>query len=286
MEQLNNQARIARDRNSLQSQLHAIFMNPHAFFAGLMGAGYSHDDDNSDFYSSDDDDHTPIFAGQAHRHANAAVVDLVSSPQLHVPGVVNLDSDDEHDRRMRALQSQSPALNRSLDSDNYEMSIKIKWGIEVQKFAHRRYQKFADLIATIAQRENVEPRDIVLDLEDKLIAPDDTPHSIGYRLSKFINGRVVKRAEGMTPKAVAKPKRDANTVNLKIQLAAKKKNMTIAVGKDEKMKILLYKISEELKCSAKAITLEFDGDRVDPESTPAELELENDYVIDCILAAE
>ena len=261
------------------NRLQTMISNPNAFLQSMRGQSFflpdmNNYDDDDDIMSSDYSDD-----GYPNSNANIEVIDLVSSPVLNIPGVQNLDSEDEHQEKLRKLQS--PQLDTSLDSENYEMTIKLKWHGEVQRFKHRKHQKFCDLIQTLADREKVVPQFIVLDMNEKIIRPDDTPDSVGYTVSTFISGRVVK---SMGPSVSRPQKRDENLILLKIQSDKWKKPLELNIAKDQKMKVLIIKCSEELKCSAGKLKLFFDGERIDLEDTPEDLDLEGGEMIDCRMA--
>lgn len=61
------------------------------------------------------------------------IIDLVSCPVLTMPGVVNLDSDDEiNEIRVNATSTDSPQL------DNNEIKIHVNFGMNVEEFEFRR----------------------------------------------------------------------------------------------------------------------------------------------------
>lgn len=93
---------------------------------------------------------------------------------------INLDSDEED-------VPSSRNANVSFDSENYEVSLKIKWEGKIERFAHRKFQKFADVIAVLAERSGADKNHVILNLDEHIIEPDDTPDSIGYRISQFIS---------------------------------------------------------------------------------------------------
>lgn len=96
---------------------------------------------------------------------------------------VNLDSDEEND----APSSANRSANLSFDSENYEVSLKVKWEGKIERISHRKFQKMGDLIIALAEKAGADPNHVVLDLDERIIEPQDTPDSIGYRISQFIS---------------------------------------------------------------------------------------------------
>lgn len=115
------------------------------------------------------------------RRQEPELINLVDSPALILPGVVNLDSDEDADCVMAVKEA-----DQSFDSENYELSLKIKWEGKIERFAHRKHQKFADLIEQLAKRAGSDASHVVLDINERIINPEDTPDSINYRISQFI----------------------------------------------------------------------------------------------------
>ncbi|XP_058449122.1 DNA repair protein Rad60 [Malaya genurostris] len=209
------------------------------------------------------------------------VVNLVDSPALVLPGVINLDSEEEN------VPTENKA-DYSFDSENYEMSIKIKWRGDIQRFVHRKYQKFSDLIAKLAEKVDADPSCIILDVNDRIIDPNDTPDSIDYKISQFITGRAVEQTvadmfAGKQQSKQAKPSKSSaskNSITLKLQSDKWKQPLHVQVEKTQKMSIVAIKAAEELKCKPAEIRLSFDGDLIDLDLTPLDLELEGDEVLD------
>lgn len=116
---------------------------------------------------------------------NIKVIDLISAPPLIMPGVVNLDSDDEDKQKQ---ETRKKALADLSFEDNYEMSIKVRWNGKVEKHTLRKHQRFEDLIKKFAELENVDENRIILTLGDtKVIQPDDTPDSIGCKITTILS---------------------------------------------------------------------------------------------------
>lgn len=131
----------------------------------------------------------------------------------------------------------------------------------------------------LAQRENVDIKNICLDFEENFLEPETTPHSIGYTAGKFICGRVL--ALGRTKPQ--KEKKDPNLINIKIQSQSFKKPLSMKIWKNEPMKIVFIKLAEDLKCQMDKILLKFDGDKVLMNQTAEEIELEGGEILDLIL---
>lgn len=73
------------------------------------------------------------------------------------------------------------------DDVNYEITIKVRWMDEVQRFTLKKYQQFEDLMKIIAERENAAISQVCLMNNEDIIKPNDTPDSIGYKISMILS---------------------------------------------------------------------------------------------------
>jgi hypothetical protein len=58
---------------------------------------------------------------------------------------------------------------------------------------------------------------------------------------------------------------------------------TVKYNYERNFEKLIKRLADQHKCDPNAVKLEFDGDPIDPSQTPADLELEEDDLIDCVL---
>lgn len=115
-----------------------------------------------------------------------AYIDLAASPRLEA--CINLDSDDELNIAPKTDKETRPLiLDQDYDEDNHEINVKIKWKGKPEVFKLRKYQKFLDIYEKLAARENINIRNIVLNIDTYFITPEDTPDSIDYKIYQFIS---------------------------------------------------------------------------------------------------
>ncbi|XP_049544527.1 uncharacterized protein LOC125956557 [Anopheles darlingi] len=199
-------------------------------------------------------------------------------PLPSVPSAtIDLDSDNE-EPPLTAAQ-----MSASFEAENYQMRIKVKWGTTIETFDHRRHQKFADIMAKLAAREKADTNRILLNIGDRIIYADDTPDTINYKTFQFISGRILKEKAPTGAKngpAAAATASKAGLITLKLQLEKRKEPLQIRIEKTQTMAVVIVKCAEELKCKPTKIRLYFDGDMVNSNSKPDDLELEGDEVLD------
>lgn len=132
-------------------------------------------------------------AEKAARCVQVDHIDLIASPMVPVTGFIDL-SDDNSDNESKSptpsvLDSKSdqlPSGEELISEDNCEMNIRIRWMNKVEQFKLRKYQKFKDIFELLAQREQVDPERIFLNINDRIITPTDTPDSLAYKCFECI----------------------------------------------------------------------------------------------------
>uniref|UniRef100_A0A1A9WBE4 Ubiquitin-like domain-containing protein n=1 Tax=Glossina brevipalpis TaxID=37001 RepID=A0A1A9WBE4_9MUSC len=209
-----------------------------------------------------------------------AYIDLVESPL--VEECINLDSDDELSIAPKSDKESIPpvVLDNSFDVDNPEINVKIKWKGKPEAFKLRKYQKFLNIFETLAARENIKIQSIFLNIDNYFIKPEDTPDSIDYKIYQFINGRVLESRFNTLVDDTHQKQRKANHILLKIQSDKLKKPLEVNISKMEKFLILYIKCEEELNLRRDKLRLSFDGEILEYNNTPADLDFEGGEVID------
>ncbi|XP_052860790.1 uncharacterized protein CG4449 [Anopheles cruzii] len=220
-----------------------------------------------------DEDDPPAVATNRRRRSLRLNGSTIDKP---TESVITLDSDEE----TAAPISQ---LDQSFEAENYNMRIKVKWGGNIETFNHRKHQKFMDIITQLAVRERADKECILLNLNDRVIYANDTPDTIGYKTYQFISGRILQEKAPTLSKAgpaTSAKTTEANLITLKVQLEKRKEPLRLQINKQQKMAVLVVKCAEELKCEPAKIRLYFDGELVNTDSKPEELELEGEEMLD------
>ncbi|XP_075167041.1 DNA repair protein Rad60-like [Haematobia irritans] len=214
-------------------------------------------------------------------------IDLVSSPLPRIEGTIVIGSDGEDEephtpRKSKRDQNitKSPCFHISLDDDNPELSIKVNWKGIPEAFKLRKYQKFSLIFQQLAEREGTNLSNIAFNINSRIITPDDTPDSIDYKIYQFINGRVITALNLPMGAVAPKKQRDQNKITVKIQSNKWKRPLQIDLQKTDKFRMLYIKCSEELSVDIVRLKLSFDGDLLELNDTPADLDFEGGEVID------
>ncbi|GBP18358.1 Uncharacterized protein CG4449 [Eumeta japonica] len=172
--------------------------------------------------------------------------------------------------------------NEILDplSDNEELSVKVFWqNCDVFKFQIRRFQKLTQLFDFFSKRESLSYDKLLLTYNGRILKPSNTPDSIDYSIAKFIDGGVIKNS--VTDLSINSPvKSNCDLITIKFQSQIRKHPLEIKVFLEEKFSVAFMKCAEQLDVGVERLKFYFDGDMINPQSTPRGFEFEDGECID------
>lgn len=144
--------------------------------------------------------------------------------------------------------------------ENEELNVKVYWtSSEYHKFSIRRFQKISKIFDYFAKKENIDHDKLLFRLNGKFLTPNDTPDSIGYTISKIIDGGIVERGvSGL----ITRTDRVTSGMKLKFQCETLKKPFEFVIKPDEKFSLIMLKVAEYLEKPLKKLKFEFDGDSI------------------------
>lgn len=145
--------------------------------------------------------------------------------------------------------------------DNEEISVKVIWqSTDYFKFQIRRYQKITVIFEFFANREKVNYDRLLFTYQDAILKPEDTPDSIDYRISKFIEGGIVNQSVTHLTSNNSADIKDG--VKLKFQCQNVKKPFEIYVKPDDKLSSAMMRCAEHFEKTIDKLRFEFDGDLI------------------------
>lgn len=148
--------------------------------------------------------------------------------------------------------------------ENEELNVKVYWtSSEYYKFSIRRFQKIAQIFDHFAQKENICHDKLLFRLNGKILKPNDTPDSIGYTISKIIDGGIVE--QGVSDLITGTDKVTSDGITLKFQCQTLKKPFEIVIKPDDKFSLTMVKVAEYLERPLEKLKFEFDGDSISGE---------------------
>lgn len=144
--------------------------------------------------------------------------------------------------------------------ENEELNVKVYWtSSEYYKFSIRRFQKISQIFDYFAQKENISHDKLLFRLNGKILQPKDTPDSIGYTISKIIDGGIVE--QGVSD-LITSTDKIIDGIKLKFQCQTLKKPFELAIKADDKFSLTMVKVAEYLEIPLEKLKFEFDGDSI------------------------
>lgn len=117
-------------------------------------------------------------------------IDLIKSPTVSISKYVDLTSDTEdHIEKQTLVDSRNVNVHlpkEVIDEQNCEINIRINWMNRIQHFPLRKHQKFKYLFELLADREQIHPHRILLNINDRILNMNDTPDSVDYKCFQCI----------------------------------------------------------------------------------------------------
>uniref|UniRef100_T1J2P4 Ubiquitin-like domain-containing protein n=1 Tax=Strigamia maritima TaxID=126957 RepID=T1J2P4_STRMM len=161
---------------------------------------------------------------------------------------------------------------------NREFFLKLRWKGNIKKIAVKNNQPFHLITTKIAEMLDHSVGKLILTFNDEVIKPGDTPAKLGVTVSDIIDCGLLSLEA-----ASKEPEDDPDVISLKLQSKEMKKKVVLTMLKSEPMSILIEKYAQQRQIPASKVLLQFDGEDLDPDSNPDELEIENDFCIDVII---
>lgn len=195
-----------------------------------------------------------------------------------------LSSDDEepttsHDKFNSTLESEPTPIR---DLSQREINLKLTIGGKYYQYESTYQQTFAKTFEPIINDLKRQNKCLILTVEDKHISLQDSPQSVNLHAGSIIKGfDVAEKNED----PVAQP-RSSNEVLLKIQDGNRKHTRQYLIQKTEAMSKLKELYGKDIGIEdIGQIRLCFDGDIVDDDQTPEELDMEDDCVVDALICS-
>lgn len=201
------------------------------------------------------------------------VIDSPERPAV-TDGHISLSSDSETELNVSAFE----------EDENYEVSVKVWWKFErFDKFVIRRFQKIASLFDHYSELEHVPQSQIWLTLSDVQVHPNDSPDSLKLTVASVLEGGVVY-GEVKNASNQVKHTLNVDEMELKVQRKGCKQPILIRINKTQKMRVLMLKCAECLDVPAEKLKFSFDGESLNPNETPVDLDMEGGECIDVYIS--
>ncbi|XP_070573406.1 NFATC2-interacting protein-like [Ptychodera flava] len=161
------------------------------------------------------------------------------------------------------------------------MKVKIRCKLGVQRYDMKMTDRFGVIMKSLAGKLNVDSERILLTLKDDSIVAEDTPLSTNLQITDIIDCVVVDvNAATSDPNDVSES--DNDYVQIKVQGKDKSKKI-ISIKRTDPLERLMEEYSSWKQIPRNKVTFFFDGDKLSPQNTPQDLDMETDDVIDVMI---
>nr|XP_015904359.1 NFATC2-interacting protein [Parasteatoda tepidariorum] len=174
------------------------------------------------------------------------------------------------------LNLDSPIVLENEEDTNREIAIKVKYQFKVSKVRVTEKEEFKSIFQKVADLHGLKPTGFLLCLGDNNIKLTDTPESLGIRICDIIDCIPYDEDE--------ENMNNSNTLLLKMQSNDTRKKTEIRAHKLEKFLEVMKKYADQRKLPLENLTFEFDGEVIQPDETPVDLDMESGSCIDVRVA--
>lgn len=146
----------------------------------------------------------------------------------------------------------------------------------------RRLQPLRALFEEYAAKEGVSLEQVVFELLERRVSPDETPDALGLTVATILSGYKVARK--LDTSILSEAEDQEQMLEIKVQMVDRRADkITVRLRPFEPMAKAYCAVAETLGVDAGAVRLVFEGDTVQKSATAELLELEGGEVFDCVL---
>ncbi|XP_065192035.1 NFATC2-interacting protein-like [Sycon ciliatum] len=157
-----------------------------------------------------------------------------------------------------------------------DLLVKIRHKGVVNRISLKKTARVAELVNQFAQNHSLAPHLVTLWKGDDTLSPEHTLQQAGVLLTDILDCSVSSEDT-----IVQDGTRERNMISLKVQ--DKAKSYVLCIGKSQRLADLLALYCEKSGNAPANVTLVFDGDKIDLSESPADLDMDNDDVVDARL---
>ncbi|KAK3751801.1 hypothetical protein QZH41_013263 [Actinostola sp. cb2023] len=172
-------------------------------------------------------------------------------------GIINLDD------------SPSPIVSRN--RAQRKMTVKVRTRSGIKRFNMKAGDKFEVVIKDLASDQNVSVENILLSINNQNILPEDTPLSKGVTVADIIECIIMESCPDVD---------EENLIEIKVQGIDAASRKAFSVSKTKPLESLFVEYSKFRNMERSKLKFLFDGDSLEGNETPEELDMEDENVID------
>lgn len=196
-----------------------------------------------------------------------------------------LESIEFHDTLALALTS-SDVINTGSDLDivedipfvetntDKEIEIKVKYLYEIGRFKIKMKDPIVNIIPMISAWCKEDPTSLILCLDGKLVDLNDTPIKLDIGIADILE------CFKTTKKSAQSNEKNSNILSLKVIDNKSRTSEIIKINKLDTFHKLMNEYAKIKNIQISNLSFEYDGDKLKPDDTPMDLDIEDECQID------
>lgn len=201
--------------------------------------------------------------------------------------IITISSDDEEQSEKQQQTTKelcdSPcpkSLNVSNDLEDHDFNLKLTLSGTYKQFRTTYRTKLSEALKELLDNLRSSGRNLIITSQSTPISLDESPYSL-----KLSPGTILKAIEVLAQECPQKAEINPNEISIKLQDGNRKHTKEFKVILNEPILELKKKYAKEFDVnSIDKVKFLFDGDIVEDDSTPEELEIEDGCVIDVLIS--
>lgn len=213
----------------------------------------------------DDISVSPMKKNQKPRRSTAKLIKSLRQASSKAAQSLSLDIDD------------CEVIPCAAESDNQQITVKIRCESSIERLPLSMNDPFGKILPSLSNILGQPQNKLYLSLNGSSVQANQTPKSIDLKIYDIIDCYILLGHSSSTEL------NDSNKIHLLLQAKNDKKKLKIACNRYEPLKIVLQEYGKMKDVDIERLSLRFDGEKVNLDETPADLDMEDSECIDVII---
>lgn len=200
------------------------------------------------------------------------------------PITISSDEDEQpsvpaHQDHSITLESDLKPTDMSQDLEDRNFTLKLSLSGAYKQFRTTYKTKLRDTLKDLVSELQSQGKDLIITYNFKTLELNESPHSLNLS-----SGVILEAIEVVSGELASSRISNPDEITVKVQDGNRKHTKQFRINKKEPIYHLKEIYRKEFKVPDEdSIKLTFDGDLLDDESTPEELDIEDDCIIDVMV---
>lgn len=170
------------------------------------------------------------------------------------------------------------------DYDSFvgQLMVKIEWKLDIFRLAVFPSDRIGTVLDRAAKHVDADPASVQLLLQGEALRRDQTIAAKGVTIASILELRAkggVKKGSD-EDEVEEEEELDEDQIQLKFRTKDRKSEVKLVIGLAEKFSVVMKQYAERRGVALKSLKFVFDGEIVNPDETPEDLDLEGEECID------